>query len=141
MSNFDSIQQILSPSMLANASQNKPKAKGGTVAAEGGGGGAGGGSWYEALVAAWGGAMDAQAAKIESLSAALEGVNGTIAAGVDPNATQAEKDAGNLAGKTDQPSVLIQLTGESQKFGFMASSASTSINAVGEGQASLARKG
>jgi hypothetical protein len=136
MSNFDPMQQILSPSMLSSAGQNKSKAKGGTL-----GDGQGGGSWYEALVAAWGSALDGQAAKIESLSRALESTNDTIATGLDPNATAAQQAAGNLVGKTDQPSVLIQLTGESQKMGFMSASASTSINAVGEAEAALGRKG
>jgi hypothetical protein len=138
MSDFDPVQKIFSPSALASAGQNKTRAKGGTAGEAGGGSG---GSWYEALVSAWGTALDGQAAKIESLANKLEGINGTIADGTGANATQGQKDAGNLAGKTDQPSVLIQLTGESQKMGFMSASAATSINAVGEAEASLARKG
>lgn len=138
MSNYDVQQQIFSPAMLASNGQNKTKAKGGTV---GDGQGGAGGSWYEALVSAWGNALDVQAAKIEGLANTLEGINQTIATGTDPGATPGQVAAGNLAGKTDQPSILIQLTGESQKMGFLSASASTSINAVGEAEAALGRKG
>lgn len=103
--------------------------------------GGGGGSWYEALVDAWGRAMDTQAAKIEDLAGQLEGLNDQIKANSGPNATKEQQAQADLIGKTDQPSVLTRLTGASQRFGFLASSASTSINAVGEGNDKLARKG
>lgn len=141
MSNFDPMQHIFSPKAIINSDQNKARAKGGTVGDATGGGATGGGSWYEALVAAWGSALDGQAAKIEELSKSLEGTEKTIQRGLEPGATAEEVAAGKAAGQSDQPSVLIKLTGASQKFGFMSASASTSINAVGEAEAALGRKG
>jgi hypothetical protein len=132
---------VNSPRAVLSASENKTRAKGGTVGDGTGGGGEGGGSWYEALVSAWGSALDGQAAKIEGLSKQLEGAGKTIEQGLAPDATEEQKAAGKLAEKTDEPSVLIKLTGASQKFGFMSASASTSINAVGEAEAALGRKG
>jgi hypothetical protein len=134
MSEFDYNSTILSPSMLATAGQNNPKAKGQS------GGGGGGGSWFEALAESWGSAMDKQAAKIVALSDELKGLNETIKEGTGPAADEAAKELGDLIGKTDQPSVLIQLTGESQRFSFMSTSANTSMSSVAQGQEKLASK-
>lgn len=134
MSEFDYNSTILSPTMLATAGQNNPKSKG--QSAEGGGGG----SWFEALAESWGQAMDKQAAKIVTLSNELKGLNDTIKAGTGPAAEEGAKELADLVGKTDQPSVLIQLTAESQRFGFMSTSANTSMSSVAQGQEKLASK-
>jgi hypothetical protein len=136
MSQFDYNSTILSPKMLATSGQNTAKSKG-QAAAEGGGGG---GSWFEALAESWGQAMDKQAAKIVALSNELKGLNETIEAGTGPMADEAAQDLADLTGKTDQPSVLIQLTAESQRFGFMSTSANTSMSSTAEGQQKLASK-
>lgn len=134
MSEFDYNSTILSPTMLATAGQNNPKSKG--QSSEGGGSG----SWFEALAESWGQAMDKQAGKIVALSDNLKGLNETIKDGAAPGATEAEKELGDLTGKTDQPSVLVQLTAESQRFGFMSTAANTSMSSVAQGQEKLASK-
>ncbi len=72
-------------------------------------------SWYEALARAWGGALDNQAAKIE---------------------TQAD----NLQEGEDNPSQITMLTAASLRMSFMAQSSSTSTNSVGEALSTMARK-
>jgi hypothetical protein len=134
MSEFDYNSTILSPAMLATAGQNNPKSKG--QSSEGGGGG----SWFEALAESWGAAMDKQAAKIVALSDNLKGINDTIKAGQGLPDGDATKELADLAGKTDQPSVLVQLTAESQRFGFMSTAANTSMSSVAQGQEKLASK-
>jgi hypothetical protein len=139
-------------------------ANGGAVAAGGGAVAAGGGgSWYEALVSAWGTAMDSQAHYIEALSNQLESTtvssNNANAAFAQERSAIAKMPAGQAKdianaeldqkeaefkaspGGSDEPSVLITLTGASQKMGFLSSSAATSVNSVGEAQDKLARKG
>lgn len=71
-------------------------------------------TWYEAMAEALGSSLDAQASKIESLSQAAVG--------------------------NDTPSSLLAVTTASQKFSFMATSASTAVNSAGEGNKTLARK-
>ncbi len=71
-------------------------------------------TWYEAMAAALGSSLDAQASKIESLSQAAVG--------------------------NDTPSSLLAVTTAAQKFSFMATSASTAVNSAGEGNKTLARK-
>jgi hypothetical protein len=132
MSEFDYNSTILSPTMLATSGQNNAKAKGQA--------GGGGGSWFEALAESWGQAMDKQAAKIVTLSNELKGLNDTIKAGSGPAAEEGAKELADLTGKTDQPSVLVQLTGESQRFAFMSTSCNTSMSSVAQGQEKLASK-
>ena len=76
----------------------------------------GGTSWYEAMAQAWGAALDQQASVIQTLS-----------------------DEVNKTGQ-DQPSVMVQLTAQAQKMGFLANSASTSNNSVGEALQTLGKK-
>lgn len=133
MSEFDPIATVLSPTMLANSGQNNAKAKG-----QAGGGGSS--SWFEALADAWGSAMDAQAGKIVALSENLQGLNDTIKAGAEPGAGQGAKDQADVTGKTDQPSVLVKLTAESQRFAFMSTSENTSMSSISQGQEKLASK-
>jgi hypothetical protein len=72
------------------------------------------GSWFEAMAAAWGAALDRQAFTIEGLSAELEG--------------------------NDTPAAITTLTAESMKMGFLSNSSHTSISAVGEALSTMARK-
>jgi hypothetical protein len=73
-------------------------------------------SWYEAMAKAWGQALNNQAQVITDLSSQLT-------------------DNGQ-----DQPSTVTQLTAESLKFSFMATSASTATTSTGQGLDSLGRK-
>ena len=77
---------------------------------------AAGNSWYLAMTKAWGETLDKQAAKLESLS--------------DQISNQGQ----------DTPSVMVQLTAESQRMGFMSSNASTSNNSVAQALETLAKK-
>ncbi len=133
MSEFDPIATVLSPTMLATSGQNNAKSKG-----QAGGGGSA--SWFEALADAWGSAMDKQAGKIVALSDNLQSLNDTIKAGAEPGADQAAKDLADVTGKTDQPSVLVKLTAESQRFAFMSTSENTSMSSISQGQEKLASK-
>ncbi|HMN81026.1 MAG TPA: hypothetical protein PKA20_13980 [Burkholderiaceae bacterium] len=74
----------------------------------------GSGSWFEAMAAAWGSALDKQAATIEEMSAALE--------------------------HDDTPSAITKLTAESMKMGFLSTSSHTSLSSVGEALSTMARK-
>ena len=80
-------------------------------------GSGGSSSFFEALARSWGQALDKQA-----------------------NAIQQQSDAVNNGG-SDNPSALTELTTDSLKFSFLANSSSTSINAVGQGLETMARKG
>jgi hypothetical protein len=71
--------------------------------------------WFEALAIAWGATLDAQAQNITNLS-------------------------NQLGAGTNNPSALTMLTAASQEMSFMANSESTSINAVGDGLSTVARK-
>ncbi|MEW9899022.1 hypothetical protein ABWL39_10365 [Chitinivorax sp. PXF-14] len=75
-----------------------------------------GNSWYMAMTRAWGETLDKQAGKIETLSDAIS--------------SQGE----------DTPSVMVQLTAEAQRMGFMSSNASTSNNSVAQALETLAKK-
>ena len=75
------------------------------------------GSWFEALARAWGQALDKQASAI-----------------------QTQSDAVNSGG-TDNPSAITELSTDSLKFSFLANSSSNSINSVGQGLETMARKG
>ncbi len=75
----------------------------------------GGNSFFEALALAWGQALDAEAQKITNLS-------------------------NQIGSGSDDPSQLTLLTAESQRLSFMTNSESTSLNAVGDGLATTARK-
>ena len=77
---------------------------------------AAGNSWYLAMTQAWGETLDKQAAKLEMLS--------------DQISNQGE----------DSPAVMVQLTAESQRMGFMSSNASTSNNSVAQALETLAKK-
>jgi hypothetical protein len=72
-------------------------------------------SFFEALAMAWGQALDAQAQKITDLS-------------------------NQIGQASDNPSQLTLLTAESQQFTFLSNSEATSVNAVGDGLATTARK-
>lgn len=73
-------------------------------------------SWYEAMAKAWGNALDQQASKLVQLSSQLS-------------------EHGE-----DNPSVIAQLTAESQKMGFLSQSAASAENAVGQALQTLGRK-
>ena len=75
----------------------------------------GDGSWFRAVANAWGERLDAQAAKIESLSA--------------------EIGSGN-----DGPGAMVSLTTESLRIGFLSQNSSTSLNSIAEGLNTTARK-
>lgn len=75
------------------------------------------GSFFEAMARAWGEALDKQAATIEQQSNLI-----------------------NSSGE-DQPSALIELSAQSMKMQFLASSAQTSNSAVGTSLETLSRKG
>lgn len=72
-------------------------------------------SWFEAMAEAWGEALDAQAAKIESLS---EGV----------------------ADGFESPAQITELTAESLRMGYISNSSHTSITSVASALETLARK-
>jgi hypothetical protein len=72
-------------------------------------------TWYEALAQAWGQAMDNQAGQVESLAQQLNDGN-------------------------DKPSTIAQLTAESQKMMFLATSEASSVNSVGSSLETMARK-
>ena len=73
-------------------------------------------SWFEAMAKAWGKILDKQASEITDLSSQI-GDNGQ-----------------------DQPSTLTLLTAASLKMQFMATNSSTSINAAGQANDTIARK-
>ena len=73
------------------------------------------GSWYEAMSRAWGQTLDAQAAKITTMSDAIS--------------------AGG-----DQPSNMVKLTAESLKMQFMSNNAATSQNSVGQALETLGKR-
>ena len=93
-------------------------------------------SWFEALAKAWGNALDQEANKVTALSDQVS--DGSAAnAGGQPGATAGSGANGN---GSDNPSTLTQLTAESLKMQFLSTSASTSINAVGQGLQTEAQK-
>lgn len=93
-------------------------------------------SWFEALAKAWGNALDQEANKVTALSDQVS--DGSAAnAGGQPGATTGSGANGN---GSDNPSTLTQLTAESLKMQFLSTSASTSINAVGQGLQTEAQK-
>ena len=90
-------------------------------------------SWFEALAKAWGNALDQEANKVTALSDQVS--DGSAAnAGGQPGATNGSGNG------SDNPSTLTQLTAESLKMQFLSTSASTSINAVGQGLQTEAQK-
>lgn len=72
-------------------------------------------SFFEALAMAWGQALDAQAQQITNLS-------------------------NEINQSSDNPSELTLLTADSQQFTFLSNSEASSVNAVGDGLATVARK-
>ncbi len=76
-------------------------------------------SWFEALSAALGKALDAQAKKIEDLSAKVNGMG---------------------AEDTDKPSVMTELQSASQKMSFMMSAANDVLKTIGQALGEMARK-
>jgi hypothetical protein len=75
-----------------------------------------GSSWYEAMARAWGDALDRQANTVQTLSDQI----------------------GN--GGQDTPAVMVELTAQSLKMGFLSNSASSSVNSVGDALQTLGRK-
>lgn len=73
-------------------------------------------SWFEAMAAAWGKALDNQAGQVTKLSDKL------------------------TAAGEDLPSVQVQLTAESLRLQYLSNSASTSVKAVAEALEALGRK-
>lgn len=73
-------------------------------------------SWFEAFARAWGASLDRKADEIVALSESI---------GVDGN---------------DRASTLTQLTATSLEFGFLSQSQNSSMNSVGEGLQTMARK-
>lgn len=92
-------------------------AQGGSLSSSSSRGSSGGdgGSWFRALAQAWGDRLNAQAAKIETLSS-------EIGAGAD------------------NPGQMVALTSESLRMGFLSQNASTSLNATADGLTTTARK-
>lgn len=74
------------------------------------------GNWFEAFAAAWGKALDTQAATIEQKSDAV--------------ANQG----------TDNPSQITLLTAEAMKMSFLANSSQSSIDSVSKALETMARK-
>jgi len=93
-------------------------------------------SWFEALAKAWGNALDQEANKVTALSDQVSDGSSGGASG-QPGATTSSSSGGN---GSDNPSTLTQLTAESLKMQFLSTSASTSINAVGQGLQTEAQK-
>ena len=73
------------------------------------------GSWFEAMADAWGEALDAQAGRIEALSAG-------VGAGFE------------------SPAQITELTAESLRMGYISNSSHTSLTSVGSALETLARK-
>ncbi len=73
-------------------------------------------SWYLAFAKAWGNTLDAQANKLADISDSIS------------------------AQGNDKPSNISQLTAESLRFGFMATSSATSLNSTGEALKTMAQK-
>jgi hypothetical protein len=73
-------------------------------------------SWYEAMAKAWGQALDHQAGVMTQMADGL------------------------TDGGMDNPAQLIVLSAEAQRFSYMATSASTATNSVGEALSTLGRK-
>lgn len=94
-------------------------------------------SWFEALAKAWGSALDNEANKVTQLSDQVSAGSDASANG-QPGATTGSN--GNSGNGSDNPSTLTQLTAESLKMQFLSTSASTSINAVGQGLQTEAQK-
>lgn len=86
-----------------------------TTAPSSSSGASAGSSWFEAMAAAWGSALDKQADDIEAKSATL-------------------KDGG------DNPSGITELTALSLKMSFLSSSSHTAISSVGTALETMARK-
>jgi hypothetical protein len=74
-------------------------------------------NWFEAMASAWGNTLNGQADKITELA----------------------NKVGNEG--QDDPKTMALLTAQSQRMGFIASNASTSISSVGKALETLARKG
>jgi len=92
-------------------------------------------SWFEAMAKAWGSALDQEANKVTALS-------DQVSDGTDASADGQSSTTGTsgTSGGSDNPSVLTQLTAESLKMQFLSTSASTSVNAVGQALNSLGQK-
>ena len=92
-------------------------------------------SWFEALANAWGNALDQEANKVTALS-------NEVSDGSDASATGQTGSTGQdgTSSGSDNPSAMTQLTAESLKMQFLSTSASTSINAVGQGLQTLGQK-
>jgi hypothetical protein len=73
-------------------------------------------NWFEAFAAAWGKALDNQAAAIEQRSDGISNEGG------------------------DNPSQITQLTAESMKMSFLSQSSHTSIDSVSKALETMARK-
>jgi hypothetical protein len=74
-----------------------------------------GSSWFEAMAQAWGDTLDRQALQIETLSA-------------------------RVSGGDDKPATITELSAESLRMSFLATSSHTSLSAVGEALRTLAQK-
>jgi hypothetical protein len=72
-------------------------------------------SWFDAMAQAWGETLDAQAGKIETMSAELS--NGD-----------------------DKPATITALSAEAMKMGFLSNSSHSSLQSVGDGLSTMARK-
>jgi hypothetical protein len=72
-------------------------------------------SWFDAMAQAWGETLDSQASKIESMSAELSNGN-------------------------DKPATITALSAEAMKMGFLSNSSHSSLQSVGDGLSTMARK-
>jgi hypothetical protein len=73
------------------------------------------GSWFEAMAQAWGDTLDRQALQIEDLSA-------------------------RISGGDDRPATITELSAQSLRMGFLATSSHTGLSTVGEALRTLAQK-
>lgn len=73
-------------------------------------------NWFEAFAAAWGKALDSQAAQIEQRSDMVANAGG------------------------DNPSQITELTAESLKMSFLSNSSHSSLDSVGKALETMARK-
>ena len=73
------------------------------------------GSWFKAMAEAWGEALDAQAGRIQDLSA-------------------------GVAEGFESPAQITELTAESLRMGYISNSSHTSLTSIGSALETLARK-
>lgn len=116
--------------------QDKGDGKGGKCG-KGGGKKESAGSWLEAIAKAMGEAAGNKAAKMVELSSQLKDISARSHEGMDD---KAKTDAQAQDAK-DMASVNAQFQAASQEFNMLQSAFSNAIKSIGEGMATMARKG